>query len=267
MRVGILAVLVLAVPGSARAQTTVTAHGGMTGPVPIGTGFAMDEQIHLYEETMGIELAEDLVVDVGPGIATYDETSGRPSPHRIPADSIVSCYLVHFNPTEITAESGTLRVEEGVLLGFAFGDATLTATDALCAPGIAFPEPAAGSRGLGFGGSGDRVVVRSLNVDFTLAVTTGGHMDQVRVFVGSPPSSGDAGPVGVDAGALPAIDAGGPTLRDAGVIAVNEWDYRGSGGCTCAALGTGARARSALAAHGLVAVVVGLVLVRRRRRV
>ena len=262
MQYAVSVALVAWLAAPAVAQPPVSAHGQMDGPAPLPSMFDSDDRIHLYIENFDVSVTS-LEVDVGPGLARYEMGMELPPGHAI-SDQTVSCYLIHFSPASPDdVFTGRVSMEDGtVLLGLAFTDERLATTDAVCKPGGVMYPTTAGARGLVFSGATDVLSIGDPDVEVSLSAGEG-EIDQVRVIVGRA-SSGDAG-VSTDAGAIAELDAGTPSGRDAGVIAVDEWNYRGSGGCTCAAIGEASR--FAPASHGLVALVVCFGLLRRRRRV
>lgn len=244
------------VSAAASAQPRVTAHGNvreMTLP------FAPpDGDIHLYLERDDAYLDAPLTVDVDDRDAAYEAATPPPaSSHTIGGMQTVRCYLVHFE-ADATGDSvsGDVRMEDGAkLLGIAFTDAALTASDVPCRrPDVMYPDFSAGARGIAFSDPpADRVAVSDTGrrVEISLAAELA-VVEQMRLIVGFPEPA-DAGMTTADAG-----DEGRPAATDG-------WDYRGSGGCTCSTIGV-PRARSPIAPLAFPAAIALVRVLCRRRR-
>jgi hypothetical protein len=245
----ILGVLLVALlPVAASAQVAIDGRAAVPVPATLEDTTVMK----LYQERTGFELETTEVVNYPAEAGTFDMALvTRP---EIAAGQTMSCYLVHYQGA--FPVSGTITFGAGVrLLGIVGGEGLLERWDAICAPptyAVAYPtgDPTRGSIG-----GGDIVTVRAdlRTIDVTLAEGTS-SLDQLRILVDEGGSA--------DAGAPPARD-GGSAAADAGSFpgGAAEWDYRGSGGCTCSAGGAELR-------HGAVAslLFVLALAIRRARR-
>jgi hypothetical protein len=186
--VSLLAVLaVAATVGTTAAVAAITSTSGavvqIAPPASVQDGaLQSDTQIRVFEEQQCVTLASDLQLD-------FSAAGGS---GLIPAGTVVSSYLLHFDPTgsapvTLTGSFGTDEVIIGVLTNASSLDAT---DSAVGAPGTTYPagDPA---RGLD---AGDSITVSGDQLTATTTVTDRFHFDQIRVIGHCPPPPpGDEG--------------------------------------------------------------------------
>ena len=250
-------IVALMAPSGAAAQLSVAS--GISGPSPVPVAFGTATDAELYQEAADVALPRDVSVNlVSPAPGLYEGFASETG--RIRAGRTVSCYLVHFAPNvgsgEVISSTGTLQIDTNfMLLGVAAGSDELADTDEVCAPAdrtIAYPSD-----------DPDRASFQTVPGD-SLTLDRGGtmtlffeatRMDQLRFLVGP------AAPAG-DAGVRTPADSGPTAARDARPEAPHEWDYRGSGGCTCRAAGSAA---PSWGGGGAASLLLSIALWRRRR--
>jgi hypothetical protein len=146
-------------------------------------GFAFDEQ-------QCVTLAVNVNVNITePG--TYADDPNAYTPGTIPAGTVVSSQLVHFDPVsdggDFLSYQGSVTTDQDILGIIVFGT-TLSETDFLGAPGTLYPT---GQPERGFEPFVDtqadviieQVDMRTVTIDFR----TKKHVDQVRIITGCPP--------------------------------------------------------------------------------
>jgi hypothetical protein len=255
-------IVALMAPSGASAQLSVTS--GISGPSPVPAAFGIGTDAELYQEAADVALSRDVSVNlVSPAPGVYEGFAPATSATgRLLAGRMVSCYLVHFSPGVESTSTGTLQIEDGfTLLGVAAGADELADTDEVCAPtdrAIAYPSDNP-DRASFLTMPGDKL---TLNGDGTMMLFfEATRMDQVRFLVGPAAPAGDAG-VGVPDASVTPTDSGPAAARDARPRASDEWDYRGSGGCTCRAAG---RTAPSWGGGGAASLLLSIALWRRRR--
>jgi hypothetical protein len=187
--VSALAVVAVAVTvGATAAVAAITSTSGavvqIAPPASVKDGaLQSDTQIRGFEEQQCVTLTSDLQLD-------FSAAGGS---GLIPAGTVVSSYLLHFDPTggpSVTL-TGSFNTDE-VIIGVLTKALSLDATDAAVgAPGTAYP---AGDAARGLDG-GDSVTVSGDQLTATTTVTDRFHFDQIRVIghCPPPPPTGDQG--------------------------------------------------------------------------
>ncbi len=198
----VLAAVLIVVLATARAQI-VSATGDVvevSPPPSVAPGASeSNERIIAFDEQQCYTLTQPLTVDISqPG--TYSPTNPVLTPSVIPAGTVVSSHLLHFDPvgaplTTVT-RSGSATFDADVL-GIIVGDTTLTASDYLGATGTTYPTGAGITlRGLepGLNNINDDIVTlspdrRTVTVQFESST----NIDQIRVITACNPCLNDSG--------------------------------------------------------------------------
>lgn len=154
-----------------------------------------------FQSNTGISLIEERLSAIASGLISVD-VNGTPGLYdqfadlhagTIASGTVVDVHLLHFDPVNVPVRlSGSVTFAKQII-GLSLSRASLTASDAVGAPGTAYPSAASANfREFEFGpgtAAGDSATISADRHTLTVSLGVTDYYDQVRVFTSVPEPS------------------------------------------------------------------------------